>query len=309
MQQKGIASIIIIAVVLIGVIVGVFLVQNYTSFLPQANSDNASLALSPTTQTTAPGCELNFDILLNTADYETDGTDAILKFDPSVLTITAIQKGEIYPMYPGNTVDNNSGKAVISGLATPSNPFKGSGKLATITVKVKPEISTSEAVINFDFDPNNPYKTNDSNIIEKSTIAELLREVTNATINIDSHVACDGQPHPTSSPSITPSMIPISQPDITVKSLPGNMIKIEWSNLQQANLLDEIQLFHSDKPNGLKKSIGWVYASTCNTVTPDRATAFPKKEGSCSLGISVNQGEIIVKLIQNTAAQSLPLSF
>lgn len=302
-KQRGVASVLIIAIVLIGVIVGVFLVQKYTSFLPKAsNSSVPSLTFSPSAYTTAPGCELKFDILLDTADYDTDGTDAIFKYDPAVLTVTLIEKGNIYSMYPGDTIDNQNGKVVISGLATPSRPFNGSGKFATVVVNVNPESNASEAVLNFDFDPNNPYKTNDSNIIEKSTVAELLREVSNATVNIDRNVNCSGQPNPSPSTVITP------QPDISVNRIPGNMIKIEWHNLIQAYLYDEIQILHSDVPNGPKRSIGWVYAANCNTTVPDKNTS-PKKEGFCNLGVSVTKGEIIVKLIQNTAAQSVPLSF
>ena len=62
------------------------------------------------------------EIKLDTTGAQTDGTDAILIYDSSRLTATAITSGNIYPDYPGNNIDP-SGKINISGLASVSSAF------------------------------------------------------------------------------------------------------------------------------------------------------------------------------------------
>ncbi|MBI4038165.1 hypothetical protein HY387_00725 [Candidatus Daviesbacteria bacterium] len=144
----------------------------------------ATLSLSPATGTFNRGCNFSLNVELNTAGVQTDGTDAILKYDISRLNATSITSGTIYPDYPGNNIDAQNGKITISGLASVAQAFSGSGTLGTINFTVSPQAPTGATLITFDFDPNDKAKTIDSNVVERGTIAEVLSAVTNGSYTI-----------------------------------------------------------------------------------------------------------------------------
>lgn len=163
-------------------------------FIPVALAQQATLSLSPSTGTFNPGCNFTVDILLNTGGAPTDGTDAILTYDTSRLTTnsTSIASGTIYPDYPGNNVDQQSGKITISGLASITSAFSGQGNLATVTFTVKPEAPMGEAPVNFDFDPNNKTNTTDANVVERGTVTDILNSVVNGAYVVGQGAGCSG---------------------------------------------------------------------------------------------------------------------
>lgn len=144
----------------------------------------STLSLSPTSGTVNKGCDFTVNINLDTQTSATDGTDAILLFNTSTFTAKSINSGTIYPDYPGNAVDNTNGKVTVSGLASVSQAFTGSGTLATVTFTVNQTAPTGAGTINFDFDPNNLTKTTDSNVVERGTIKDTLQSVTNGNFTI-----------------------------------------------------------------------------------------------------------------------------
>src|SRR3989344_3849404 len=78
----------------------------------------ATLSLSPTSLSVTSTTPVTLTITLDTAGAKTDGTDARLVFDPSKLqAVDPITAGTIYSTYPAKTIDNTSGKVVISGIA------------------------------------------------------------------------------------------------------------------------------------------------------------------------------------------------
>jgi hypothetical protein len=146
----------------------------------------ATLALSPSSGTANKGCTFKLSINLNTTGLQTDGTDAIIKYDPAVFStsLAKITNGTIYPDYPGNSVDQTNGRINISGLASVNQPFSSSGTLATIEFTVKSDTTETSSQIAFDFDPNNKTKTTDSNVVERGTIQDLLDSVTDGNYTI-----------------------------------------------------------------------------------------------------------------------------
>lgn len=144
----------------------------------------STLSLSPSSGTVNKGCDLNVAINLDTQGVQTDGTDAILLFDKNVFTGKTINSGTIYPDYPGNAIDNTNGKITVSGLASVSQAYTGSGTLATVVFTVNPAAVTSSSAITFDFDPADLSKTTDSNIVQRSTILDTLSSVTNGSYTI-----------------------------------------------------------------------------------------------------------------------------
>lgn len=140
----------------------------------------ATLSLQPVNGTFNRGCILGVDIMLDTENKQTDGTDVILVYDASKLVVTTadVINGKIYQDYPGNSVDSQAGKLSISGISSVSEPFSGKGLFATVHFKVLDNSPTGATQIKFDFDANNKAKTTDTNVVERTTIADLLTSVT-----------------------------------------------------------------------------------------------------------------------------------
>ncbi|MBI3486363.1 hypothetical protein HY025_05505 [Candidatus Daviesbacteria bacterium] len=161
----------------------------------------ATLSLNPSSSTVNKGCSFSVGIDLDTGGNNTDGTDVILKFDPTILTAGAITQGSVYPDYPGKSTDNSAGTVTISGLASVTTPFNGSGRFADVSFTVNPNASQSVAQINFDFDPSNKTNSRDSNVVQSVNVVDILNSVTNGSYTIASG-ACSTTA--TSTPTPTP---------------------------------------------------------------------------------------------------------
>ncbi|MBI2601145.1 hypothetical protein HYW42_04270 [Candidatus Daviesbacteria bacterium] len=173
----------------------------------------ATLSLSPSTGNFNKGCDVTVDINLNTEGVQTDGTDAIVLYDSSRLTANQIVSGQIYSDYPGNNIDEQSGKITISGLSSVSSAFSGSGTFAKINFTVKDNASVGVTQVKFDFDSNDKSKTTDSNVVERGTVADVLSSVVNGNYTIGSG-ACTVQGSP---PTIVVTP-PVSQGGISTPS-------------------------------------------------------------------------------------------
>lgn len=146
----------------------------------------ATLSLNPSTATFKKGCSYSIAVQVDTAGKSTDGTDVVLDFDTSRLTITSIQPGSIYKEYPPSSINNQSGKTIFSGLSEIGNYFNGQGILATVNFTVKSEAPEGTAQIKFDFDSSNKSKTIDSNIVERGSVVDVLDSVIDGSYTIGS---------------------------------------------------------------------------------------------------------------------------
>ncbi len=152
----------------------------------------ATLSLNPSSGTFNRGCSFSIKIDLNTQGTQTDGTDAILDYDPTRVTPQTIISGSIYPDYPGNFIDAQARKINISGLASVQEAFSSSGTLATVNFTVPQNAPTGLTQIILEFDPNNKTKTTDSNVVERGTVADVLNSVINGSYTIGTGT-CAGQ--------------------------------------------------------------------------------------------------------------------
>lgn len=187
----------------------------------------ATLSLDPANGTFNQGCSFSLNVSLDTGGAQTDGTDAILIYDPSRFNATSITNGIIYPDYPGNNIDNIGGKVTISGLASVNTPFSGKGTLATVNFTVASTTPAGATQVKFDFDPTNKAKTTDSNVVERATIADVLNSVVNGNYTIGTGACAGATTRPTTTPITrggqggavisTPSA---STPFIPIKTLP-----------------------------------------------------------------------------------------
>lgn len=179
----------------------------------------AVLSLDPTSGTFNRGCSFSLKVNLDTGGAQTDGTDAILFYDVSRLTAVSITNGTIYPDFPGNNIDAQTGKISILSLASVNSPFTGKGTLATVNFKVTDTAATGATQITFDFDPNNKAKTTDSNVVEKNTIVDVLNSVVNGNYTIGTG-SCGLVPSPSPAATIIPRGGPSSTPSATIAPLP-----------------------------------------------------------------------------------------
>ncbi len=149
-----------------------------------AFATGATLSLSPSTGTFNKGCGFTLSINLDTGGAQTDGTDAILFYDPTRFTANAIHSGTIYADYPGNNIDATNGKITVSGLSSVSSAFSGAGTLATIDFAVADDAPAGTSQIKFDFDPADKTKTTDSNVVERGTVTDILNQVVDGNYTI-----------------------------------------------------------------------------------------------------------------------------
>jgi len=196
-------------------------------FFPSlAYAQTATLSLNPSSATFNRGCAQTATIVLDTGGVQTDGTDAILFYDPTRLTPTTIVNGSIYADYPGNNIDLANGKITVTALASVTTPFTGKGNLATVNFTVKSDAPTGLTQVNFDFDPNDKTKTSDSTVVQRSTVKDILNSVVNGSYTIGSGACSAGAPPQggigtpsgaVSSPSAVPSQTlpPAGSQDLT----------------------------------------------------------------------------------------------
>ncbi len=180
--------------------------------ISQAYAAGATLSLSPSSGTFNQGCSFSLDILLDTGGVPTDGTDAILFYDPTRFTASKIRSGTIYSDYPGNAIDAQNGRITVSGLSSVSSAFSGKGVLASIDFTVATAAPLSATQIKFDFNPNDIAKTTDSNVVERGTVADILNSVVNGNYVVGAGTCASPSPTP------RPSSLPQGGPGISTPS-------------------------------------------------------------------------------------------
>ncbi len=161
----------------------------------------STLSLSPASGTFNRDCNFSLQVLVDTGGFETAGTDVILNYDTTRFIANRISNGSIYPDFPGNNIDTQNGTVLISGLASATSSYRGSGVLATVDLTVLESAPPGASQIKFDFDPNNKSKTTDSNVVEVGTMAETINQVVDGNYVVGTG-SCGGRG------GITPSATP-----------------------------------------------------------------------------------------------------
>ncbi len=185
----------------------------------------ATLSVAPASGQMNKGCDVTVTVELDTAGAQTDGTDVILSYDPTVLSIaqTDITNGKIYADYPGNSVDSAAGKISVSGIASVSEAYTGKGTFASLKFKVSSTAAAGATTLKFDYNPANKTNTTDSNVVERGTIADVLSSVTDGNYTVGTGSCAQG----IGAPAAT---LPVSNPVASSASLP--------TRLPEAGLLD-----------------------------------------------------------------------
>lgn len=149
----------------------------------KANSSLTSASLKVSGNTVKVGEKVTLTMALSSTK-QTDGTDLIVLYSPKLLSPVVegakalVTVGSLYSEYPINTVDEKTGRIVISGITTAPGGVVAEGILGTITFVAKAAGKTS---FTLDFTPGS---TADSNIVETSSAKDILDEVRNVELTI-----------------------------------------------------------------------------------------------------------------------------
>lgn len=133
---------------------------------------SASLSFSQPPTIIPVGEEVRVTINVSSGGKETLGTDAVILYDPKMLSATRILPGKLYPNYPPNLqdIDNVHGKVQFSGTVGLKKPLTAEGVLGEISFRAKKPGTTK---IGFDFEPGG---TADSNIVPSFAGLDLLEQ-------------------------------------------------------------------------------------------------------------------------------------
>ena len=130
----------------------------------------ASFLLSPAQATMTVGELWGVEILLSTNEAKVDGADAILRYDPRMLRVLELQKGDLFEEYVAESVDGVKGEIRLSGLTF--DPRPKTGILGTILFE---PLSQGTTVVFFEFTPG---ATKDSNVaLGGAGGVDILKEV------------------------------------------------------------------------------------------------------------------------------------
>lgn len=149
-----------------------------------ATASTPTLSLSPQSASVNTSCQFSVNINIDTAGQASDGSDAILFYDPTRLQVVSISQGTAFPTSPNNIFDNQKGQLTVNGLISPGQPFNGAGLLAKVNFKVVDGAPLGLTQVTFDFDPNNKTKTSDSNIVKSGQAVDILDNVINGSYTI-----------------------------------------------------------------------------------------------------------------------------
>lgn len=193
-NQRGIAHLLLLVLLLAGIGLGVYLVGQRTNILPHADepisgpipdlngSTDEMYSMSWRRESTDSG-NLFVEIAVDSSREAANTFSTKLAFNPDKLQVVEIiidkSKGSILDQVDESYFDNNTGEIDITG-GLPDPGFKGrDGKIALLVFNVKQPGSTS---INFG---------NGTSILSNETGTNILGSVVDATIPLDNLVILD----------------------------------------------------------------------------------------------------------------------
>lgn len=286
LNQRGFAPILIIILILLaGLALGVYLVQQRTNIFPKASVSDpigpeTSLSLSGNTATLVAGMDTTIHILVRSDIEAANIFSAQISYPANLLEIvssnSSVNDSTYIPIEEDDWleeyIDNNNGKAsFIGGLPDPgyrTSPTTGSVKLISLTFRAK---GTGSGEITLD---------GTSAIYSNSTSENILTTTRNIAIAINPFVAASAAP--TSSEQISLTVSPTSV-------IQGQNISFTWSGVQSPSVNDYIEAYAN---NSLVLKL---YTSSCDS-TPGTVV---RSSGTCTIAAPATAGSVHAALIKN----------
>src|SRR3989344_5484437 len=157
----------------------VFLIASIAILFFPKQTQAATLSLSPTSQTIAVNGTMDIAVILNTENAQTSATDVIITYDSAKLNLIDILPGSLYDQYIWESINNTTGRASISGIASStSSLYSGTGTFVTFRFR---GIQSGTVAVNFDHSTGN---LNDTNVNEINVFTDVLTSVQNGTYTV-----------------------------------------------------------------------------------------------------------------------------
>lgn len=176
-KRKSIIGFIGFVVLFAGIIAGTYLVQQNQDFREKA-APATVVYVSPANQTKDVGSTFYLAVNMDTASNQVTGIDIRLKFNPSLIEITSIQKGSgatVLTTEINNTVDNVNGKISYAVFTVDkTKAISGSGiELLQVNGKIK-QGATGTATVSFDAGTVISSVNEGQNVIINSTSGNII---------------------------------------------------------------------------------------------------------------------------------------
>ncbi len=150
-----------------------------------AGQTEPNLTLSPSSLALKPKANFSINVRSTIQNLKIDGVDIILNYNPNQLELISVSPKNPNLGY-GAVFGTNDGKIVLAGA-----PLYGVDEtLTTISFKVKDSFTSGKAYIKFEFNPDDPKNTKDSNIVENTSAEEKLVSVRSGVYLVDTN-ACN----------------------------------------------------------------------------------------------------------------------
>jgi hypothetical protein len=177
MNRKSLIGIVGFFVLFAGIIAGTYLVSQNQDFRERA-APATTVYISPATQTKDVGETFNFSVNMDTASNQVTGVDIRLKYNPSLVEVTSIEKGfgiTVLNTEINNLIDNTSGKISYAIFTVnKDNAITGSGvEILKVSGKIKAGASGT-ASITFDAGTVISGVSEGQNVITGTTPASII---------------------------------------------------------------------------------------------------------------------------------------
>ncbi|RJR15316.1 hypothetical protein C4579_02520 [Candidatus Microgenomates bacterium] len=217
MSTKSIAGLFLAVIIIVGLAVGIILVQRQQDTRQRAAAAT-TLSLSAPTDRVMVGDEIEILVNVNTGTNQLTGADITITFDNTVFQGVSFVTGPFVEttFIEGNFFGNLANIVVGSGLTTPKT---GTGTLAILRLKALQ--ATSSTQIAFSNSTAVSAVGESNNVLQSSqnlalTVTTPTQSASQCTINF----AIGVPPSPTPTPTPTPSGTPIPTPSATPTPTP-----------------------------------------------------------------------------------------
>lgn len=148
MKKNIIIGSILLVLLVIGLGVGMFLVQQQQDLRKKA-APATTLSILPPTKTANVGDEVTLTVQMNTATNSVTGAELHITFDAQKLTLRDFTPlTDLLPVvFVSPQINNTAGTASMTVSAQPANPAQGTGGVATLKFLVK---APGQAAVGFD---------------------------------------------------------------------------------------------------------------------------------------------------------------
>lgn len=155
-----------------------------TDFADVSNKGSV-LSLLPSSGTFTTGQQIKVDVELNTNGEDVMGAEAVVIYDPKLLTATDkdIVQGSLFTSYPIKKVQREGMVRIIGVISDPKGEqYNGKGILGTINFKT---VGKGNTEVTLDFTLGATNKSNVVKLGEKESGVNYLKDVVNANYTIN----------------------------------------------------------------------------------------------------------------------------